>query len=138
MSTQKILIAGVAGGVVFFLLGWLLYGILFMNFFEGQMGSASGVNKDPMDYWALIVGNIAWGILLAVIFGRWAGIKTLATGATAGAVIGLLAGISWDFTMYGTTNLSTMTGVIVDILIVTVMSAVTGAVVGMVLGRDGK
>lgn len=137
MSTQKILIAGVAGGVVFFLLGWLLYGTLLMSFFEGQMGGASGVNKDPMEFWALIVGNLTWGILLAVIFGRWAGIKTLNTGAMAGAVIGLLASMSWDLTMYGTTNLSTLTGVIVDVLVMTVMSAVAGAVVGMVLGRNG-
>ncbi len=32
METNKILLGGLAGGVAFFLLGWVIYGILLMDY----------------------------------------------------------------------------------------------------------
>ncbi len=137
MNTNKILLGGLAGGVAFFLLGFLFYGILLMKFFEANSGSATGVMKDPPVWWALILGNIFWGLLLAVIFGRWASISTFAGGARAGAIIGLLASLSFDLTMFGTANLSTLPAAGVDVVVATIMSAIAGGVVGLVLG-SGK
>ncbi|HMO40099.1 MAG TPA: hypothetical protein PKC76_19180 [Saprospiraceae bacterium] len=134
MNTNKLLLSGVAGGVAFFLLGFLVYGVLLMKFFEANAGTATGVMKEPMDWWALILGNLAWGFLLAVIFVRWANISTFATGLRAGAIIGLLTGLSFDLMIYGTSNLSNLTGTIVDVLIFTALSAVAGGVVGLVIG----
>ena len=135
MDTNKILVSGLVGGVVYFLLGFLLYGMLFADFFAKNMGSASGVEKDPINFPALIIGNLVMGLLLAVIFGRWAGIKTMSTGAVAGAVIGLLFALGDGLTMFGTTNIYTATALVADIVIVTIMMAATGAAVGMMLGR---
>lgn len=81
------------------------------------------------------MGNVGYALLLAYIFDQWANIKTLATGAKAGALIGLLIGISYDFLNYGMTNLMNMTGAVADILMSAVMGAVTGAVVAWWLGR---
>lgn len=134
MNTNKMLLSGVAGGIAFFLLGFLVYGVLLMKFFEANAGTATGVMKEPMDWWALILGNLAWGFLLAVIFVRWANISTFITGLKAGAIIGLLTGLSSDLMIYGTSNLSNLTGTIVDVLIFTALSAVAGGVVGLVLG----
>ena len=134
MNTNKLLLSGVAGGVAFFLLGFLVYGVLLMKFFEANAGTATGVMKEPMDWWALILGNLAWGFLLAVICLRWANISTFATGLRAGAIIGLLTGLSFDLMIYGTSNLSFLTGTIVDVLIFTALSAVAGGVVGLVIG----
>lgn len=134
MKTNKILLSGVAGGAAYFLLGFLFYGVLLMKFFEANAGSASGVMKEPLEWWALILGNIFWGLLLAVIFGRWANISTFMTGLKAGAVIGLIAALSFDLSMYGTSNLSNLTGMLVDVVVATVMTALAGGVVGLVLG----
>lgn len=49
MSTSKILIAGLVGGVVAFLLGFLIYGLALNSFFEQQAGSATGVMKAEAD-----------------------------------------------------------------------------------------
>jgi len=134
MNTNKMLLSGVAGGVAFFLLGFLLYGVLLMKFFEANAGTATGVMKEPMEWWALILGNLMWGLLLAVVFARWANISTFVTGLKAGAIIGLLVGLSFDLTMYGTANLSNLTGMIADVVVFTAMSAVAGGIVGLVLG----
>ena len=133
---KKILFGGIAGGVVFFLLGWLFYGFLFAGFMADNAGSATGVARemDQMEMWALALGNLLWGFLLAVIFGVWANIRTLAAGAKAGAILGLLMGASFDLIMYGTSNLMNLTAVFADILIMIVITAIAGAVVAIVLG----
>lgn len=136
MSTNRILLAGIAGGITFFLLGFLFYGVLLEKFFAANQGTAQGVMKDPPLWWALIVGNLAWGFLLAIIFGRWASIKTFGTGAQAGAIIGALMAATINFNMLGTTNVNTLNAALVDVLVFAVISAVVGGVIGLVLGRS--
>ena len=135
MDTKKFLIGTVVGGLTLFLMGYLLYVVLFTSFFESH---SLGTNymKDPPDMLFIILGNLANGALFTYIFMKWAGIKTAATGLQAGATIGLLTGLAWDFLMYGTANLMDITGTIVDVIIVTVMSAVAGAAIGWYLGRN--
>lgn len=135
MNTNRILLAGIAGGITYFLLGFLIYGQLLAKFFASNMGTAQVIMKNPPLWWALILGNLAWGILLAIIFGRWAGIKTLGTGAQAGAIIGGLMALTYDFISLGTTNISTLNAAVVDVIVMAVISAVVGGVVGLVLGR---
>lgn len=134
MNTQKFLIGSLVGGVVLFLLGYVFYVALFASFFEGH-SMGTGVAKDPPDMLFIILGNLAYGALLAYIFGKWAGISTAATGLQAGAIIGLLTGLAWDFIMFGTANLMDITGTLVDVIVYTVMTALAGAAVGWYLGR---
>ena len=88
-----------------------------------------------MVWWAMIVGHLALGFLYALIFGRWAGISTFATGAKAGAVIGALISLGYSMILYGTTHVATLTAVSADIIITAVMSAIIGGVVGWYLER---
>lgn len=138
MNTNKILLAALAGTVTLFLLGFLGYGLALEKFFIENAGTASGVSKgEDMVWWAMILGHIAMGLLLAIIFGRWAGIKTFVTGAKAGAIILVLIAIGYDFIGYGTSNLMNLTGVIGDVVLQAVIGAIAGGVVGLVLG-SGK
>ncbi len=137
MNTNKILLAGLIGGVASFLLGWLVWGVVLMGFMKENAGSATGVMRadNEMIWWALILGNLAGGLLLAMIYGRWGSISTFVTGAKAGAVIGLLIGISYDMIMYATSNIMTMNGALVDIVANAVVTGLVGGVVGWFLGR---
>lgn len=137
MGTSKILIAGVIGGVIAFLLGFLVYGLALSSFFEANMGSATGVMREDADFnWiAMILGHIAYGLLFAVIYGRWGSISTFATGAKAGAVLGLLFGSTTNLINYGSTHILNLTAAIGDIVVMTVISALVGGVVAIALGR---
>lgn len=137
MNTQKILLAGLLGGVVAFLLGFLFYGMLLTNFFEANAGTATGVMRGDTDMlWIpMIIGHLAWGLLFSLIFGRWASISTFASGAKAGAVLGLLIAITFDMISLGSTNVSTLNAALVDIVVMTAVSALVGGVVGWFLGR---
>lgn len=137
MDMKKRLLATLAGFVVFFLLGWLLYGMLLMDFFNNNQGTATGVmrTETEMVWWALALGNLMQAYLLVYIFGNWANITTFGGGFKAGLIIGLIIGYGVDLTMYGTTNIMSLTGALVDPLVVGVMMGVSGGVIGVVLGR---
>lgn len=137
MDMKKRLLATLAGFVVFFLLGWLLYGMVLMDFFNSNQGTATGVMRaeTEMVWWALVVGNLLQAYLLVYIFGNWANITTFGGGFKSGLIIGLIIGYGVDLTMYGTTNIMNLTGALVDPLVIGVMMGATGGVIGVVLGK---
>lgn len=139
MNPNKFLIGGIAGGIAYFLLGWLVYGILLMDFMTNNAGTATGVMKaqNEMVWWALIVGNLLSGFALSYVLSK-AGVKSAAAGAAMGFVFGLLISAAFDFTMFGTSNIMTMKGMLADICASTVMSAIVGGIVGFVLGMGKK
>lgn len=136
----KTLIAGLIAGVVYFLLGWLLYGILFASTMQSMSGSATGVMKadDEMILWALALGNIAFGLALAYIFSNWAKITTVMSGAVAGATVGALLSLGMDLIWYATSNVMTLGGSCLDVVIFTIMSAAAGAAAAWWLGRSSS
>ena len=140
MNTNKFILSGIAGGVAFFILGWLIYGMLLMDFFQTHAGPAKGVAAraaDHMLFLYLIAGNLLFGFLLAYIFGK-AGISTLSKGLVAGAIIGFLTSSSYDCVNYATTWVNSRTSILADIAAFTVMSAISGAVVAWVAGMGKK
>lgn len=137
MDAKKRMLATLAGFVVFFLLGWLLYGFLLMDFYATNSGSATGIMREEseMVWWALILGNLFQAYLLVYIFGKWANITTFGGGFSAGLIIGLILGFAVNLSWYGTMNITNLTATLVDPFVSGVMMAITGGVVGWVLGR---
>jgi len=135
MDTKKFLIGTVVGGIVFFFLGYLFYGLLFMDFFIGNPGSATGVYKtvEEITWWSLILGNFAGGGLLTYIFLKWAHISTFKSGLRAGVAIGFLMTLSWYLVGFGTSNLLNLQATLVAAAIDTIMIAIAGGAIGAVL-----
>ncbi|MXV16224.1 hypothetical protein [Hufsiella ginkgonis] len=140
MSLQKFLLSGTAGGVANFFMGFLIYGFLLSKYFMDTAGTATNVYRADNDmlFWALILGSLFSGFLLAFIFGKYGSVRTFGAGALGGFVIYVLMAASHDFTMLGTTNISTLQGTLMDLPAAGVMGAVTGGVVGLVNGLFTK
>ena len=132
----KVLLAALAGGVAFFLLGWLVFGILLDPYFRTLLTlEGAAVMKATPVMWALVAANLVSGLLLALIYSRWANISTFKTGAIAGAVICLLISLSYDLFFFAFMNMSTgMTTLLIDPIANGVVGALAGGVVGWVLG----
>ena len=139
MNTNKFIVGGIIGGIAFFLLGWLVWGMLLKDFMAANVGSAGNVMKADADvtWWALIVGNIFSGLLVSYVLGK-AGAKGAGAGAGIGAVLGLLLAGGFDFVMLGVSNLMTTKGALVDIAANIVVTAVVGAIVGWYWGMGKK
>ena len=129
MNSNKSLLAGIAGGVVLFVLGYLIYGMLLSDFMKTHSGTATGVAKNANDYmlWLIAVANLIYGFLLVYIFSK-AGISSVGGGFATGAIVGLLTSLSTDCINYATTNLLTGSGIAADVLAFAALSGVAGAV----------
>jgi hypothetical protein len=138
MNTNKFIMGTLAGGITFFLAGFVIYGIALMSFFEAHAGSATGVAKADMVWWALILGNMASAGLLSYIFLKWANISSFGSGASAAAIIGFFMSLSYEMINFATTNVMDMTGAIAEVIVSVVYFAIGGGVIGAVLGIGKK
>jgi hypothetical protein len=135
---NRVLIGGIIGGVVFFLLGFLMYGLAFRGILEANTMPGLGRGEDEMQWAFLILGNLMFGFLIAYILDK-ANAASLESGATVAGIVGLLFGMAGNFISYATTHSYTsMTGVFIDIIIITVMCAIVGAVIGWYYGRNRR
>ncbi|GGI57944.1 hypothetical protein [Winogradskyella haliclonae] len=131
MNTKSFIAAGLVGGIVDWLLGWLFYGIIFADKFPQP-----DAESNAMIY--ITLGCLAFGFFISYIYNKWANISTFGTGLKAGAIIGLFMGLisnffrlaeqaSENFEMFG-----------IDLAISIVMAALVGGVVGFVNGKVGS
>lgn len=137
MNTQKILIAGVIGGVFAFLAGFVIWGLLLKDVSPSGMANVMRGDEN-MVWWALVVSNLLWGFLLAYIFVQWANISTLQGGAVAGGLLGFLISAAYNTGMYSMTTLFELKDVLMDIITNTVWTALIGAIIGWWLGRGAN
>lgn len=141
MNTNKFLIGGIIGGIANFLLGWLVWGILLMNFMKEhttEAGKAVMRADENMIWWALIVANLLLGFLISYILNK-AGVMSAGSGAVIGAVVGLLMSAAINLFNYAFMDLSdSATTMVVDMLASTVVTAIVGAIIGWYNGRGVK
>jgi len=135
MSTQKFVLATVAGGVTLFVLGGILYGWLLMDFFMANSGTATGAMKETPDWFHLVLGELMFATLLTTVLGKWARVSSAGQGLTVGATFGFLLSLAMGLTFIGTMNITTPTAAMVDVIVGTVRTGVAGAVIGAIIGR---
>jgi hypothetical protein len=132
MDAKKCILGTIVGGITMFVVGYLVFNLLLGGFYAQNMGSATGVTRDPLMYWALGVGCLGEAALITYALGARSG---AGAGVKVGAVVGLLMWLAVDFIMYASTNISNLTITLVDPLVSAVVGAVTGAVIGLVSGK---
>ncbi len=142
MNVGKMLLAAAVGGVVYFLLGWAVWGVALANFFKHAAEVEALIQRPPEEFGlvSMLLSCLAWGVLFAYIFSRWAGIRTFASGAVAGATIAVLVSLSVNFGMLAMykSNFTDPTKLVADAVVSGVVSAIVGGVIGWMLGRGEK
>ncbi|MEW6701166.1 MAG: hypothetical protein AB1298_00460 [Bacteroidota bacterium] len=140
MNTKKILLGGIAGTVAYFLLNWLVYGILIADFMAKYSNpSVMRSQEEMMNYiWAMVISNCASGFLIAFILG-WSNKMNAMEGAKIAGIVGLLFALAVDFAFYALSTLYlSVIGIVGDVIAWTIMSAIVGAMIGWVMGRGNK
>jgi len=137
----RILAATVAGGVAFFVLGWVIYGLLLdpLVFKPNANPETLKLMKDPPEWVFLILANFVAAFLLAYIFDRWATIKTFVGGLIAGAIIYLIIALYMQLMFAAFMKITNgLMPTIVDIIGTMILGGLAGGVVGLVLGKMNK
>jgi Na+/serine symporter len=131
----RIIVATVAGGAALFLLGFLVYDLLLGVWMKTQMVEYKGLMNETPNFVTLIVANVVWALLVALIFDRWASISTFLGGLIGGAMISFLMALYFDLMNVSFMNLYTgSTAVLVDVIAFTVIGALAAGVIAAVLG----
>ena len=119
---KNVLISGIAGTIVYYLLGWLVYGYLFPDMTTGE--------ESPL---GIFLGCLFYMFIYAVIFVRWAHVTNFKAGFSAGLILGLLYALSWNsFSISGDVD---YVNVIKDILIGSLMTSIGAGTIGYVHGK---
>ena len=143
MKNNKFFLAVIAGTVVSFLLGWLIYGVLLKSTMAANCGLPKEIAEKvfkPMDkpeampMIIIFISDIAGALLLTIIAG-WANARTLSSGAMVGAIVGLLISLNMDLLWYAMSNLYTPTEIAIDAGAALVVTAITTAVIATILGK---
>lgn len=129
----KWLIAALIGGIAFFILAWLVFGTLMIDFYISNIIPYNGLIKDPPVIWSLFIHGLSMSTLLSFIFAKM-GIRTFAKGTILALWIGFLITL-WFYTfMYASLNLYTTKRIIVDLVVNSLFIAVVGGITAKSLG----
>ena len=138
MNYQKMLLSTLAGGVVFYLAGWLIWGIALGGIQDSHTVNYDGLAREMPDMVAMVLSMLASAFLYYYIFDKWAGIKTFVTGAKAGALLAVLIGLGHGLLMHSMMNLIDYTVIATDLVGNAVWGALGGGVIGWLLGRGNE
>ncbi len=125
MNVKKILIAGIVGGIVDFLLGWIFYGMLFKDLYP---------QNENTNLTFIFLGCMTFGLFISYIFNKWASIVNPLTGFKAGATIAIMNSLAMNFFMYSGKEVNYQ-NMVIDIAISTFVGAVMGAIIALVSGK---
>lgn len=129
---KKIITGTVAGGISYFLLGWLFYGILFMDFFSANMNQCANKADGSIEWWSLILSNLIIALFLTLVL-KWSGANRIVDGLKTGALFGILFTLTINLSFWSMTTMYSNFGTLLtDVLVNTVMLAVTGMVIVLV------
>lgn len=138
MNTKQLLLGTLLGGVLFFFLGWLLFGILLESVLQPNCNTSISLPMEEMRFGPLILSNLIWGLLLTLSL-QWNQQKGLMGGLKTGAVIGLLVSAAMDLSLYSmTTYFNGLKGVVMDVMANTLLYALAGSLLGLILFKAPK
>ncbi len=135
MDIKRFIIGTVVAGITLFILGYVIWNMLFVEFFAANAGSATGVVKDPQVIWAIALGSLCYAALLTLAIGSRAGSVTIVEGLKIGAIVGGLMWFAVDLTLYAVWNVSNLTAAIADSVLELIRAGISGAVIAAVLGK---
>jgi hypothetical protein len=133
---MKLILSTIIGGIVLFVLGWIFYGLIFMNFFTESYGK---IMRDPNDFkmWAIIVANLLQAFFLAWIYPKgYKGGSPAKEGFMFGIEFGLLFSVPYVFYMWASYPIKWQVA-LVDGILVGFMILIAGLVIGLIYGNIG-
>lgn len=134
---MRIALATLLGTVSYFLIGWLVFEGLLGRVMAAHTTQLPGFRRagDEASMLALLLSCMAYSLLLALLFERWAHVHTFKEGLLLGALIGTLVAIMTDLYWYSTSHFfNSLWPVALDIGAAALTVGLMGGVIGWYLG----
>ncbi|HEY3162142.1 MAG TPA: hypothetical protein VGJ78_24440 [Vicinamibacterales bacterium] len=137
MDARRLVIGTLVGGIVVYALGYLIFILAFGSFYAANVGSATGVIRDPEIVWAVFAGSCAYAALITLMIGITGGVVTTGEAMKRGAAVGFLLWVTADFIFFGSTNVQNLTRTAVDPMLELVRGGISGGIIGVILAKVG-
>lgn len=137
MAPGRFLTATVVGGIVLFVVGYLIWGLALMGFFESHSVGPEGMMKaeEDMSIALIFLSSVFYAALLTLTVGVWGGKRSFVTGFSGGLLVGLLTTLSMAAIFLGSMNFMTLTGHLVDVVASGIWAGLGGGVIAITLAR---
>ena len=129
MNVKNFIVGGIVGGIVDFLMGWLVYGILLKD----TMPPPAGSGPENMMY--IFLGCMSFGFLISYVFSQGEGISNMAAGIKMAIGIALFMGLCNNFFRNMYSDSIDVKMIAIDIVASLVLATAVGAAVAMVNGK---
>ncbi len=139
----RIIVGAIVAAIIFFMGGWLLYGVALHSYFDGTLSATARtvMNTEP-NFGPLAVSELAFGLLFSYVLVKWASMRTFVGGAIGGATMIFLMSFAWDMQMsafFKDMHVgSTYVPMIVDLLCAIALGALAGGAIGLINGSMDK
>ncbi|REJ79322.1 MAG: DUF1761 family protein [Acidobacteria bacterium] len=132
----RFIVSSLAGGIVLFLLGFLIYGLFLEAWMRTQIADLPGMMKEEPDMIALAVFNLVLAGMIAFVAENWAKARNFVDGLKVGGVLIFFYSMSVNLSFTAFMNVITsISAPIVDVFAMTFMGTIAGGVIGIVLGK---
>lgn len=121
--SKNFIYSSLVGTLVYFLLGWLVYGFIFPEIHPDE-AEPQMIN--------IFLGCLFYAFFFAAILTRWAGISTAKIGFYVGFTLAILHGISWHF--FYLTEAFSMMKLVKEVVIEGALTGVMAATIAYVNG----
>ena len=135
MKATSMFLATLSGAIILYSLGYVFY-IIILDNVDLTIKSVAKIERDPVVFPAILLMELTYAFLMAFIFSKWAGIKTISSGLIAGALIGFLIGLSVGLEYFATTYILSINGILLKALTFAIRFSLAGAVIAWILGKN--
>lgn len=140
MDIRRLALGTLVGAATLSGVGYLIFGVVLPDFYTNFMnaGSATGVARQPMLWWAIALGMLSYGLLVALAIETRGSSITIRTGAMIGGLVSFLSWCTADFILYGISNVGNVSGILLDPLLEALPGAAAGSVLAAMSGQFAK
>ncbi len=130
MNVKNFIIGGIVGGIVDFLMGWLVYGMLLKDTFPKS--PCDGPTENMV---FIFLGCMCFGFLISWVFSQGEGISNVGAGIKMALGIAVFMSLSAGFFRHMTQETIDWKLTAIDVVACMVLAAAVGAAVAMVNGK---
>lgn len=134
MFSKTNLLATITGGIAMFLLGYLIWGMAMVSFFESH--SLNNIMKDPPAIGLIFIANLIQAFAMSTLYNKWSsGTYSTKNGFEFGAWIGIFIGLGLGLLWFSTSELMDTTGTLVGAIIDIIFYGIIGGIIGLTYSK---
>lgn len=138
MNWTKFTLSTLIGGIAYFLLGWLVFGILLQDVLAIPAEFRNSVQYPEEEFKVILMfaSCLVWAALFSYIFMQWANISTFMGGLKAGTLLGTLISLSSLLGLASQFRIWTPDSIFMEVIANVICTSLMAGLLGWFLGRD--